>query len=107
MIKAIGLTLILAASAISSFAQQKFTVSGTVRSQRTGETLIGATIRAGVAGSSSNDYGFFSLTLEKGKYNIEATAVGMQTKSIPVTLDKDITLNIALADINPMPPLTL
>jgi hypothetical protein len=69
-----------------------------VRSQRTGETLIGATIRAGVAGSSSNDYGFFSLTLEKGKYNIEATAVGMQTKSIPVTLDKDITLNIALAD---------
>jgi hypothetical protein len=98
MIKAIRLTLILAASAVSSFAQQKFTVSGTVRSQRTGETLIGATIRADAAGTSSNDYGFFSLTLEKGKYNIEATAVGMQTKSIPVTLDKDITLNIALAD---------
>ena len=90
--------LILTTAAVSSFAQQKFTVSGTVRSQRTGETLIGATIRAGAAGTSSNDYGFFSLTLEKGKYNIEATAVGMQTKGIAVTLDKDITLNIALAD---------
>ena len=98
MIKAIKLTLILITAVVSSFAQQKFTISGTVRSQRTGETLIGATIRAGAAGTSSNDYGFFSLTLEKGKYNIEATAVGMQTKSIPVTLDKDITLNLALED---------
>ncbi len=98
MIKAIRLILILAASAVSSFAQQKFTISGTVRSQRTGETLIGATIRAGTAGTSSNDYGFFSLTLEKGKYNIEVTAVGMQTKNIPVTLDKDITLHLALED---------
>ncbi|MBN8858052.1 MAG: TonB-dependent receptor [Sphingobacteriales bacterium] len=98
MIKAIRLTLILITAVVNSFAQQKFTVSGTVRSQRTGETLIGATIRVGAAGTSSNDYGFFSLTLEKGKYNIEATAVGMQTKNIPVTLDKDITLNLALED---------
>ena len=49
------------------YAQQKFTISGTIRSQKTGETIIGASIRAGNAGTTSNDYGFVSLTLEKGK----------------------------------------
>lgn len=98
MIKAIYLAFILLGSAAVSYAQQKFTISGTIRSQRTGETLIGATIRSGDAGTFSNDYGFFSLTLEKGKYNIEASAIGMQAQNIPVTLDKNITLSIALKD---------
>ncbi len=80
------------------YAQQKFTISGTIRSQKTGETIIGASIRAGNAGTTSNDYGFFSLTLEKGKYTIEATAVGLQPKSYSITLDKDITLNITLGE---------
>ena len=80
------------------YAQQKFTISGTIRSQKTGETIIGASIRAGNAGTTSNDYGFFSLTLEKGKYTIEATAVGLQLKSYSITLDKDITLNITLGE---------
>lgn len=83
---------------LHSYAQQKFTISGTIRSQKNGETIIGASIRAGNTGTTSNDYGFFSLTLEKGKYTIEATAVGLQLKSQSVTLDKDITLNITLGE---------
>ncbi|MFT3703935.1 MAG: TonB-dependent receptor [Agriterribacter sp.] len=83
---------------IHSYAQQKFTISGTVRSQKTGETIIGASIRAGNTGTTSNDYGFFSLTLEKGKYTIEATSVGLQIKKQEITLDKDITLNITLGE---------
>ena len=98
MIKAIYLTIILFGSAVSGYTQQKFTISGTIRSQRTGESLIGATIKINDAGTYSNDYGFFSLTMEKGKYNIEASAVGMQVQNIPVTLDRNITLNIALED---------
>lgn len=83
----------------SSFASaQKFTISGTITSQTKGETLIGASVRAGNTGAVTNDYGFYSLTLEKGNYTIEISAVGMQTKTEEVTLDKDVRLNIGLED---------
>ncbi len=43
---------------LQGYAQDKFTISGTVKSKRTGETIIGATIRSGDIGATSNDYGF-------------------------------------------------
>lgn len=90
---------------ILSFAQQKpatrpdrFTVSGTVQSKAKGETLIGASIRTGNTGASSNEYGFYSLTLDKGNYTLEFSAVGLQTQTIDIVLDKDIKLNVSLED---------
>ena len=90
---------------IAARAQQKpaspagrFTISGTVKSKAKGETLIGTSIRTGNTGTSSNEYGFYSLTLEKGNYTIEFSAVGMQTKTEEIVLDKDIKLNIFLED---------
>ena len=43
MKKGFFLTLLLIIS-FTSFAQKKFTISGTIRDQKTGETLIGATL---------------------------------------------------------------
>lgn len=85
---------------IQSYAQDKFTVSGTIRSQKKGETLIGVTIRVAgnKAGTSSNEYGFFSLTLPKGKYALELTAVGMQIRKEVIDLTKDITLDVSMED---------
>jgi CarboxypepD_reg-like domain/TonB-dependent Receptor Plug Domain len=79
-------------------AQQKFTISGTIKSKAKGETLIGTSIRTGNIGTSSNEYGFYSLTLGKGNYIIEFSAVGMQTKTEEIVLDKDIKLNVFLED---------
>lgn len=99
--------LMLAANTLlflSLFGQQKlspgekFTLSGTIKSKATGETIIGASVRAGSIGTISNEYGFYSLTLEKGDYTIEFTAMGMQTKTQAVVLDKNITLNVFLED---------
>ncbi|HEY1871811.1 MAG TPA: TonB-dependent receptor [Chitinophagaceae bacterium] len=99
--------LILAAVTLaffSLFAQQpissakKFTISGTIKSKLKGETIIGASIRVGNIGTTSNEYGFYSLTLEKGNYTIEFSAVGMQTKADTIILDKNIELNIFLED---------
>lgn len=99
--------LMLAANTLlflSLFGQQKlspgekFTLSGTIKSKATGETIIGASVRAGSIGTISNEYGFYSLTLEKGDYTIEFTAVGMQTKTQAIVLDKNITLNVLLED---------
>jgi hypothetical protein len=86
------------------FAQQKlssiekFTLSGTIKSKLKGETLIGVSIRTGNNGTISNEYGFYSLTLEKGEYTVEFSAVGMQTKAETIALDRNITLNIFLDD---------
>lgn len=90
---------------LTSYAQQKpaglaekFTLSGTIKSKAKGETLIGASIRAGNTGATSNEYGFYSLTLEKGNYTIEFSAIGLQSKTEDIVLDKDIKLNIFLDD---------
>lgn len=83
---------------IFSLAQEKFTISGTIKSKSKGETLIGASIRADNSGTVSNEYGFYSLTLERGNYTIEFSAIGMQNKVEQVVLDKDVTLNIFLED---------
>ncbi len=90
----IALTLFLQIS----YAQQKYTISGTIKSKAKGETLIGASIRAGSSGTTSNEYGFYSLTLEKGNYAIEYSAIGLQTKTEQIVLDKNITLDIQLGD---------
>ena len=76
----------------------RFTLSGIIKSKAKGETLIGASIRTGNTGTSSNEYGFYSLTLEKGNYSIEFSAVGLQPKTEEIVLDKDIRLNIFLDD---------
>jgi carboxypeptidase-like protein/TonB-dependent receptor-like protein len=98
-------TLSLVASTLaflSLFAQQKlsstekFTLSGTIKSKLKGETLIGVSIRTGIYGTTSNEYGFYSLTLEKGEYTVEFSAIGMQTKTETVVLDRNITLNVFL-----------
>lgn len=76
--------------------QEKFTISGTIKSKEKGETIIGATISAANTGTVSNEYGFFSLTLAKGDYTLQVTAVGMQRQTMQVTLDKNRVINILL-----------
>ncbi|MFS8617160.1 MAG: TonB-dependent receptor, partial [Solitalea sp.] len=78
--------------------QERYTVSGTIQSANTGETLIGVTIMAGTIGTASNEYGFYSLTLPKGSYQLEVTALGMESKIIPLMLDRDIALPIQLEE---------
>ncbi|MBB6274546.1 hypothetical protein HDF26_005024 [Pedobacter cryoconitis] len=80
--------------------QERHTISGTISSSKTGETLIAATIR--VSGTKqatlSNEYGFYSILLPKGKYTIEVSAVGSQTNIQSVQVNKNLKLNIALDD---------
>lgn len=91
------LILLLLSVASVSFAQN-FTVSGTIKSKSKGETLIGATIRAGTSGTISNEYGFFSLTLPAGKHTIEISSLGLQSKVMELTITKDLNLNLSLEE---------
>lgn len=93
-----ALTIAVCISSAQKTDAEKFTVSGIIRSKAKGETLIGASVRTGNTGTSSNEYGFYSLTLDKGNYTIEFSAIGLQPKTAEIVLDKDIRLDIALDD---------
>lgn len=81
-------------------AQQKFTISGLVKSFKTGETIIGATIRVDSlrVGTTSNEYGFFSLTLVPGSHRVEVSGLGFKVASKQVELTKDLTVDFLLEE---------
>ena len=83
----------------SSWAQNSFTVSGYIKDSVNGETLIGATIRVKDAanGTATNVYGFFSLTLPQGNYDLICSYLGYQSKTIRLNLTKNASINLGLA----------
>ena len=81
-------------------AQERFTVSGYLKDASSGETLIGANVFASGTqkGTSSNTYGFYSLTLESGSYDMTYSYLGYQSKTASVDLTQgNVTMNIELA----------
>ena len=78
-----------------SAAMARYTVSGFIKDSLNGETLIGASIaiQGKTKGISSNQYGFYSITLEKGTYIFVCSFIGYQPKIIQINLDGDKQLN--------------
>ena len=62
------------------------------------ELIIGANIVIpGLnVGTITNTYGFFSITLPKGNYEIEISSIGFKKSSLKIELYKNITTNIYL-----------
>ncbi|MCS7027626.1 MAG: TonB-dependent receptor [Bacteroidia bacterium] len=82
-----------------SFAQEKFTVSGKIKDASTGEVLIGVTVmdKNSQEGLTSNEYGFYSIRLSKGKHTLVFRLIGYQTIEKEVDVQSNLTLNIDLA----------
>src|SRR6266487_2966969 len=80
------------------YAQQKFTLNGYIKDSLSGETLISANITAKEEGrgTTSNQYGFFSLTLVKGNYQLQVSYVGYMSKLIEVNFGSNKTINVLL-----------
>ena len=74
----IGLLLI---STLGMFAQENFTISGTLSDATNGEGLIGASIRLAdqPKGTITNVYGFYSFTLPKGQYKVVYSYLGFES----------------------------
>lgn len=81
-----------------AFAQEKFTINGTVRDASNGETLIGVTvfIKEIRNGAVTNAYGFYSITLPAGAYSLDYSYVGFGLESLMIQLDKNIQQNMEL-----------
>jgi hypothetical protein len=83
------------------YAQNKYTLSGTIKDAANGETMIGATVYVveNKIGTATNLYGFYSIQLPEGNYTIQYSLIGYQTKTIKVNLNKDIKQDIELSEI--------
>ncbi len=92
------LVLLFLTFCVSGYSQEKFTISGYIKDSLSGETLIGANlgVRSGGKSIASNGYGFFSITLPKGTYQIVGTFIGYQSKEITVELNGNKEFNILL-----------
>ncbi len=92
--------LILLFSSRITTAQQagRHTISGTVRAKGSGESILRATVMVDGKnmGITTNDYGFFSITLPDGKYTILVSAVGWETQSIKVDLHDNQQLPVMM-----------
>ncbi|WP_369040617.1 carboxypeptidase-like regulatory domain-containing protein, partial [Stenotrophomonas maltophilia] len=79
-------------------AQDKVTVSGYIKDSLSGETLIGATISVNGKGKgvNSNQYGFYSITLPKGTYELTVSFAGYLAQQVNLNLDSSLQFSFSL-----------
>lgn len=79
-------------------AQNKFTISGSVVDASRGEEIISARIKVKdqTIGASSNEYGFYSLTLPEGKYTLVVTAFGFTTEERKIDLKENMQITFQM-----------
>ena len=100
------LTIVLAAllAAVSATAQIRgtATVSGYITDQTSGETLIGAgvlvegSVGKTPTGAVTNPYGYYTLTIPRGKVALQYSYVGYESVGVELDLQRDTTVNIVL-----------
>lgn len=91
--------LIVLLSTIYAYSQD-ITVSGTLRDAETGETLIGANVYIVEleTGTSSNVYGFYSLSIPSGKETtLQFSYTGFQTVEKKINSTEDVKLDLEMS----------
>ena len=75
--------------------KERFTISGYLKDATSGEELLYASVYEPTtkAGTTTNLYGFYSLTLPAGTYELTFTYVGYQAMVKTVTLRANVELN--------------
>ncbi|GAA0728772.1 TonB-dependent receptor [Aquimarina litoralis] len=80
------------------FGQEKFTLSGYIKDNSSGEKLLGVNIIVdNTSGTTTNDYGYYSISLEKGTHQVEISYLGYKTilQEINITKSQKIDFNLS------------
>ena len=79
-------------------AQQTYTLSGYIKNKTNGEGLIGANVYVDSLGEGTvtNKYGYYSLTLPEGTYDVRYSYVGYRSRTYEIELDKSKRINANL-----------
>ena len=96
------LLLLLCMASSTLWGQNQFTISGYISDQASGEALIGANIWAPTqrVGTSSNVYGFYSLTLPEGMHVIRLQYLGYATLNFEVNLVENMDQNFEMEAVD-------
>lgn len=97
--KAYCIIFFLSFSFLTTFAQSKYKISGYVRDSATRETLIGATLQVVQTGRSlsTNQYGFFSITVIEGDYTLNVFSIGFVPLSQKIQVHQDVVIDVLLS----------
>jgi hypothetical protein len=81
-------------------AQEKYTLSGTVFEASSNESLIGVTVAVSElkTGTTTNEYGFYSITLPRGEYQIVVSYLGFQEVIQTITLNQNVKQDFNLTE---------
>lgn len=96
------LVLSLFISAQKVFGQKYYTISGSIKSKNNGESIIGASIKVLNSDyvTTSNEYGFYSISLVPNTYQIVYSALGKMSDTLSINLVSNIEKNISLLEAN-------
>lgn len=77
---------------------EKYTISGYIKDAENGESIIGATIYVPELGKGAitNIYGFYSLSLPPGVYEVQFSYIGHETQQQTIAFDRDQTIDLEL-----------
>jgi len=89
-------TILILLIATNSYAQKKYTISGYITDKNNGESIVGVNIYCAELslGVTSNTYGFYSLTLLEGIYDVSFTFIGYQNQVKNFNLNSAITHDV-------------
>ncbi|MDN3725507.1 TonB-dependent receptor [Aequorivita sp. SDUM287046] len=93
------LPFLLCLISFSAFTQEKFTLSGIISESETGETLIGVNviIPSLQTGTVTNQYGYYSITLPQGEYEVIYSSIGFAAQKILISLSENRKMDLELA----------
>jgi len=104
IVRILGISLLLILSNLTTFSQQQGKISGKVTDSKTGETLIGLTVKITGAnlGASTDIEGRYTLgNLNPGRYNLSFSYIGYQAKNITeieVLVGKTTNLDVIMVE---------
>ena len=83
---------------VFGFAQERITISGIISDAKNNETLIGVSVYIPElkAGTYTNEYGFYSLTIPKGSYEIKTDYLGYGNTSEKIDFYQNTKKNFSL-----------
>jgi hypothetical protein len=83
---------------ICSYGQDKVTLNGYVKDLDNGEELIGVTVYIPQlkAGTITNDYGFYAVTVPKGTYEVQFSYLGYKQETLTIELNNNLSRNVEL-----------
>jgi outer membrane receptor protein involved in Fe transport len=78
-------------------AKSTVTLAGYVKDSKTGESIINATVSSGSASVVTDEFGYYSLTLPKGRHEIKFSSSGMKDARRQIILNEDGKLDVELS----------